>query len=148
MHCTAAPKFSKCATSLLSSFNRPHHRYPVFSFLIIPQHLPATIMSSHEDDNIDDVPIQSTTETNGTSPTVSSTTPKPLLEPSLKLDRTTIDNNLHKADQAFAREVVKLIAERAENGIFARDCWGYKFLDPPVTHPLLLTEFRLKRDLI
>jgi len=55
-----------------------------------------------------------------------------LLEPSLKLDYSTIEKNLHKSDQAFAREVVKLIAERAENGIFARDCWGYKFLDPPV----------------
>jgi hypothetical protein len=105
-------------------------------------------MSSHEDDNIEEAPAQSTLETNGTSPTVSSTTTKPLLEPSLKLDRTTIDNNLHKADQAFAREVVKLIAERAENGIFARDCWGYKFLDPPVTNPCRYAEFRLKRDLI
>jgi hypothetical protein len=55
-----------------------------------------------------------------------------LLEPSLKLNYSTIENNLHKSDQAFAREVVKLIAERAENGVFARDCWGYKFLDPPV----------------
>jgi hypothetical protein len=54
----------------------------------------------------------------------------------LKLDYSTIENNLHKSDQAFAREVVKLIAERAENGIFARDCWGYKFLDPPVPYSL------------
>jgi hypothetical protein len=68
--------------------------------------------------------------------------PSGLLEPSLKLDYSTIKNNLCQADRAFAKEVVKLIAERAENGIFARDCWGYKFLDPPVcpsdrTHSLL-----------
>lgn len=64
--------------------------------------------------------------------TADASEPQGLLEPSLKLDISTIQNNLYKSDQAFAREVVKLIAERAENGIFARDCWGYKFLDPPV----------------
>jgi hypothetical protein len=76
---------------------------------------------------------------NGTAPATTSDTTEPpptprtdLLEPSLKLDFSTIEKNLHKSDKAFAREVVKLIAERAENGIFARDCWGYKFLDPPV----------------
>src|SRR5579859_6793186 len=72
--------------------------------------------------------------TNGVPGSVSipALSPEGLLEPSLKLDFSTIENNLHKSDQSFAREVVKLIAERAENGIFARDCWGYKFLDPPV----------------
>lgn len=55
-----------------------------------------------------------------------------LLEPTLKFDYDTIVNNLHKSDQTFAREVVRLIAERAGHGIFARDCWGYRFLDPPV----------------
>ena len=63
-----------------------------------------------------------------------------LLEPSLKLDAATIQDNLHKSDEAFAREVVKLIAERAENGIFARDCWGYKFLDPPVPRSPFLAD--------
>jgi hypothetical protein len=76
---------------------------------------------------------------NGAAASSSSTPETPpaprtdLLEPSLKLDFSTIEKNLHKSDKAFAREVVKLIAERAENGIFARDCWGYKFLDPPVS---------------
>jgi hypothetical protein len=77
--------------------------------------------------------LQETTPTT-TSATAAGSTG--LLEPSLKLNYSTIENNLHKSDQAFAREVVKLIAERAENGIFARDCWGYKFLDPPVLNPL------------
>jgi hypothetical protein len=74
-------------------------------------------------------PITTPTPTPGET-----TTPlaKDLLEPSLKLDISVIKKNLHKSDKAFAREVVKLIAERAENGIFARDCWGYKFLEPPV----------------
>lgn len=76
--------------------------------------------------------LQETTPTT-TSATAAGSTG--LLEPSLKLNYSTIENNLHKSDQAFAREVVKLIAERAENGIFARDCWGYKFLDPPVLNP-------------
>lgn len=65
--------------------------------------------------------------------TASTPLAKDLLEPSLKLDISVIKRNLHKSDKAFAREVVKLIAERAENGIFARDCWGYKFLEPPVS---------------
>jgi hypothetical protein len=58
--------------------------------------------------------------------------PEGLLEPSFELDSSIIEKNLHKSDQAFAKEVVRLIADRAERGIFARDCWGYKFLDPPV----------------
>ena len=84
-----------------------------------------------------------------TSPPPYDTPPSPapsqLLEPSLKLDPSTIQSNLHKSDKAFAREVVKLIGERAENGIFARDCWGYKFYDPPVPSPfsrLIQTEPR------
>jgi hypothetical protein len=58
-----------------------------------------------------------------------------LLDPTFKLDASVIQSNLHKSDKAFASQVVKLIAERAENGIFARDCWGYKFYDPPVATP-------------
>ncbi|SRR5579862_5560797 len=104
-------------------------------------------MSTQEDSREDSLPAYNSvsTEMNGTPDTTGSpngtgtgtgtgtgSAGLGLLEPSLKLDYSTIENNLHKSDQAFAREVVKLIAERAENGIFARDCWGYKFLDPPV----------------
>jgi hypothetical protein len=108
-------------------------------------------MSTQDDSREDSLPAynplstemndtpDATSGTNGTSGTGTGTGTSSaglgLLEPSLKLDYSTIENNLHKSDQAFAREVVKLIAERAENGIFARDCWGYKFLDPPVTSP-------------
>ena len=110
-------------------------------------------MSTQDDSREDSLPAYNpvSTEMNGTSDTTSSpngtgtgtgtgtgSAGLGLLEPSLKLDYSTIENNLHKSDQAFAREVVKLIAERAENGIFARDCWGYKFLDPPVLFPLQL----------
>jgi hypothetical protein len=55
-----------------------------------------------------------------------------LLEPSLKFDGDTILNNIHKSDQAFAKEVIRLLADRAEHGVFARDSWGYKFLKTPV----------------
>jgi len=75
--------------------------------------------------------IPDTTTTRGTI-SAGGTEGLGLLDPSLKLDCSMIQKNLHKSDQAFVREVVKLIAERAENGIFARDCWGYKFLNPPI----------------
>lgn len=100
-------------------------------------------MSTQDDSRDDPVPpynSNSTAEMNGSTDTpgtatTTAPTKEDLLEPSLKLDYSTIENNLHKSDRAFAREVVKLIAERAESGIFARDCWGYKFLDPPVSQP-------------
>lgn len=58
--------------------------------------------------------------------------PEGLLDPSLKFDINTLINNLHKSDQAFAKEVVRLIAKRAADGIVACDCWGYRFSDPTV----------------
>jgi len=55
-----------------------------------------------------------------------------LLEPKFKFGYDNILSNLHKSDQAFAREVVKMIATRAEVGIFSHHSWGYNFIEPPV----------------
>ena len=60
------------------------------------------------------------------------TEPEDLLDPTLKFDMDTLIANLHKADKAFAREVVKLISKRGENGIFACDSWGYRFSETQV----------------
>jgi hypothetical protein len=55
--------------------------------------------------------------------------PDNLLEPSLKFDSETVLSNLHKSDQAFAREVVSLIARRAQQGVFSHHSWGYSFTE-------------------
>lgn len=55
-----------------------------------------------------------------------------LLEPGLKFDAETVLSNLHKSDQAFAREVVGLIARRAQQGVFSHHSWGYSFTVPSV----------------
>lgn len=55
--------------------------------------------------------------------------PDNLLEPGLKFDSETVLSNLHKSDQAFAREVVGLIARRAQQGVFSHHSWGYSYTE-------------------
>ena len=72
-----------------------------------------------------------------------------ILEPGLKFDSETILSNLHKSDQAFAREVVREIARCAQLGIFSHHAWGCCFTEPSVFLSLVVTDGdrKLKRKL-
>lgn len=74
------------------------------------------------------------------SPTSQEDVRDDLLEPGLKFDAETVLSNLHKSDQAFAREVVRLIACRAKQGFFSHDSWGYSFTVPSVVLSLVDTD--------
>jgi hypothetical protein len=58
-----------------------------------------------------------------------------LLDPNLEFDMHIITKNLYKSDKAFAKEVVNLIAQAAEWGIFACTTYGYQFQELPVLEP-------------
>jgi hypothetical protein len=66
--------------------------------------------------------------------------PDDLLEPGLKFDSETVLSNLHKSDQAFAREVVSLIARCAQQGIFSHHSWGYSFTERSVFLSLVVVD--------
>jgi len=70
------------------------------------------------------------------------------LDLSKQFNPATILRNVHKADDVFAKAVVALIGERADNGIFARDCWGYKFLPPVLNLRLCHSNIRTTQGIV
>ena len=78
------------------------------------------------------VSIDETTDSEYVSPTVDNT----LIEPTLDFNFDTIRSNIQISDQALAKEVIRIIAERAKAGVFAHHCWGYAFFENSV-HPSL-----------
>lgn len=71
-----------------------------------------------------------------------------LLDPSLQFNIITIEENLDKADREFAKAVVGLISERAYNGIFARDCWGYRYLSRVLNLRLYHSNIRTNQGMV